>query len=291
MEKDNIIEIKNLSYKYEIYGEETLVKAVEDVSFDVERGSFTAIIGKNGSGKSTIAKCINGLFLPTEGKIFVNGIDTSDEEKIWEIRKSASMVFQNPDNQIVSSIIEDDVAFGPENLGIDPDIIRARVDKALDTVKMGKYRKKGPHQLSGGQKQRIAIAGAVAMEPDCIVFDEPTAMLDPQGRQEVMNIIEELNKKGITVILITHLMEEAVLADKIVVVDEGKLIMEGTPLEIFANREMLVGLKLGLPFEVELAYRLNEEGIKISTEIISENEFVDEIKKLVQSKTNSLGRE
>ncbi len=275
----NIIEVKNVTYKYTVNSEEdTLVKALDDISFEIERGSFTAIIGKNASGKSTIAKCINALYVPTEGKIFVNGLDTSDENNIWEIRKAAGMVFQNPDNQIVSSIIEDDVAFGPENLGIPPEIIRERVDKALDTVGMAKYRKKGPHQLSGGQKQRIAIAGAVAMEPDCIIFDEPTAMLDPQGRDEVMNIISELNEKGITVVLITHLMEEAVLAEKIIVVDDGKLIMEGSPSEVFANREKLLELNLGLPFEVELAYRLKEKGINFSTKIISEDELIKNIK-------------
>ncbi len=277
---NKIVEIKNLSYKYDNHEEESLIKALDDISFSIERGSFTAIIGKNGSGKSTVAKCINGLFVPTEGVVLVNGMSTLEEDKIWEIRKTAGMVFQNPDNQIVSSIVEDDVAFGPENLGIDPLEIRERVDKALETVKMGQYKRKGPHQLSGGQKQRIAIAGAVAMEPECIIFDEPTAMLDPQGREEVMNIIQELNQKGITVILITHMMEEAALADKIIIMDEGKVVLEGTPKEVFVNRELLVTLNLGLPFEVEFAHRVKNLGMDINVDILSEDQMIQELKKL-----------
>ncbi len=278
---ENIIEIENLSFKYDTSEEEeSLVKALDDVSFSIKRGSFTAIIGKNGSGKSTAAKCINGLLVPNEGTVLVNGMSTLEEDMIWEIRKTAGMVFQNPDNQIVSSIVEDDVAFGPENLGIDPLEIRERVDNALETVKMGQYKRKGPHQLSGGQKQRIAIAGAVAMEPECIIFDEPTAMLDPQGRQEVMNIVHQLNQKGITVVLITHMMEEAVLADKIIIMDEGKLVLEGVPKEVFSKRELLTDLSLGLPFEIELAYRIKEMGKDIDVDLLEEKELIEQLKAL-----------
>ncbi len=277
----NIIEIKNLIYIYESSQEEVkLEKAINDVSLEVERGSFTAIIGKNGSGKSTLAKCVNGLFLPSGGQVLVDGMDSSDESKIWDIRQTAGMVFQNPDNQIVSSIVEDDVAFGPENLGIEPELIREKVNKALETVRMGEYRKKGPHMLSGGQKQRIAIAGAVAMEPDCIIFDEPTAMLDPQGREEVMKIIHELNEKGITVVLITHMMEEAALADKIIIMDAGEKILEGTPKEVFGEEKTLKNLSLDVPFPVEVACRLRDRGISISKEVLSVDDLVSELKGL-----------
>ncbi|MDO4746707.1 MAG: ATP-binding cassette domain-containing protein, partial [Bacillota bacterium] len=200
----DFIKVENLVFDYIKNEEGTTLRAIDDVSFTVERGSFTAVIGQNGSGKSTLAKNINGLLTPTSGKVYVDGLDTSDERNIWEVRQKVAMVFQNPDNQIVSSIVEDDVAFGPENLGIDPVEIRRRVDEALMSVEMYEHRKKAPHLLSGGQKQRIAIAGAVAMEPECIVFDEPTAMLDPRGRKEVLDVIHELNSKGITVLLITH---------------------------------------------------------------------------------------
>lgn len=227
-------------------------KALRGVSLDIEKGSFVAIAGMNGSGKSTFAKCLNGLLLPTEGSVRVDGFDTTDEEQIWEIRSRVGMVFQNPDNQIVSSIVEDDVAFGPENLGVEPAEIRRRVDDALKRVGMYDQKDKGAHMLSGGQKQRIAIAGAVAMRPDCIVFDEPTAMLDPRGRAGVMDIIRELNAEGITCILITHFMEEAAQADRVIVMKAGKLFCDRTPEDLFSDREVIDAAGLELPTAIEL---------------------------------------
>lgn len=271
----DFIRIENLIFEY-IKGEDgTAVRAIDDVSFNVEKGSFTAVIGQNGSGKSTLAKNINGLLVPTSGKVFVDGLDTSQMENIWEVRQRVAMVFQNPDNQIVSSIVEDDVAFGPENLGVDPAEIRRRVDEALMGVEMYDFRKKAPHMLSGGQKQRIAIAGAVAMEPECIVFDEPTAMLDPRGRREVLSVIKRLNKKGITVLLITHFMEEAAQADKIIVMDNGVKKMEGTPEEIFLRSGELKALSLGVPPAVDLAMKLRERNIDIPEGILTIDEMVD----------------
>lgn len=271
----DFIKIENLVFDYIKNEDGHTLRAIDDVSFEVQRGSFTAVIGQNGSGKSTLAKNINGLLMPTSGKIYVDGLDTSDEANIWEIRQKVAMVFQNPDNQIVSSIVEDDVAFGPENLGVDPDEIRMRVDEALMGVEMYEHRKKAPHLLSGGQKQRIAIAGAVAMEPECIVFDEPTAMLDPRGRKEVLDVIKKLNAKGITVLLITHFMEEAAQADKIVVMDDGVIKMVGTPDEIFLRAEELKELSLGVPPAVDLAMKLRERDIDIPEGILTIDEMVD----------------
>lgn len=270
----DFIRIENLVFDYIKNEDGHVIRAIDDVSFTVEKGSFTAVIGQNGSGKSTLAKNINGLLTPTAGKVYVDGLDTSDEKNIWEIRQRVAMVFQNPDNQIVSSIVEDDVAFGPENLGIDPAEIRVRVDEALAGVEMYEHRKKAPHLLSGGQKQRIAIAGAVAMEPECIVFDEPTAMLDPKGRKEVLEVIKKLNAKGITVLLITHFMEEAAQADKIVVMDDGVLKMVGTPDEIFLRAKELKDLSLGVPPAVELALKLRERDIDIPEGILTIDEMV-----------------
>ncbi len=271
----DFIRIENLVFDYIKNEDGHTLRAIDDVSFTVERGSFTAVIGQNGSGKSTLAKNINGLLVPTSGKIYVDGLDTSDEANIWAVRQKVAMVFQNPDNQIVSSIVEDDVAFGPENLGIDPDEIRVRVDEALEGVEMYEHRKKAPHLLSGGQKQRIAIAGAVAMEPECIVFDEPTAMLDPKGRKEVLEVIRKLNAKGITVLLITHFMEEAAQADKIVVMDDGVVKMVGTPDEIFLRAEELKALSLGVPPAVDLAMRLRERSIDVPEGILDIDEMVE----------------
>lgn len=271
----DFIRIENLIFEYIKSEDGTAVRAIDDVSFNVEKGSFTAVIGQNGSGKSTLAKNINGLLVPTSGKVFVDGLDTSQLENIWEVRQRVAMVFQNPDNQIVSSIVEDDVAFGPENLGVDPAEIRRRVDEALMGVEMYEFRKKAPHMLSGGQKQRIAIAGAVAMEPECIVFDEPTAMLDPRGRREVLSVIKRLNKKGITVLLITHFMEEAAQADKIIVMDNGVKKMEGTPEEIFLRSGELKALSLGVPPAVDLAMKLRERNIDIPEGILTIDEMVD----------------
>lgn len=270
----DFIKIENLVFDYIKNEDGHTIRAIDDVSFTVERGSFTAVIGQNGSGKSTLAKNINGLLMPTSGKIYVDGLDTSDEANIWKVRQKVAMVFQNPDNQIVSSIVEDDVAFGPENLGIDPDEIRVRVDEALKGVEMYEHRKKAPHLLSGGQKQRIAIAGAVAMEPECIVFDEPTAMLDPKGRKEVMEVIKKLNAKGITVLLITHFMEEAAQADKIVVMDDSLVKMVGTPEEIFLRAAELKALSLGVPPAVDLAMKLRERGIDVPEGILDIDEMV-----------------
>ncbi|MDO4842862.1 MAG: energy-coupling factor transporter ATPase, partial [Phoenicibacter congonensis] len=232
----------------------------------------------NGSGKSTFAKNLNGLMLPTQGTVFVNGMDTKDESALWKIRQNVGMVFQNPDNQMVSAIVEDDVAFGPENLGIAPPEIRERVDMSLKAVGMYDLRKKAPHMLSGGQKQRIAIAGVVAMVPECIVFDEPTAMLDPQGRKEVLDIIDTLNKKvGKTVLLITHFMDEVAGADRVIVMENGRVVMDGTPREIFVRVEELKRLGLDVPFATELAHRLRERGIEIPENVIFMEELADYI--------------
>ena len=271
----DFIKIENLVFDYIKNEDGHTIRAIDDVSFTVERGSFTVVIGQNGSGKSTLAKNINGLLMPTSGKIYVDGLDTSDEANIWDIRQKVAMVFQNPDNQIVSSIVEDDVAFGPENLGIDPAEIRTRVEEALMGVEMYEHRKKAPHLLSGGQKQRIAIAGAVAMEPECIVFDEPTAMLDPKGRKEVLEVIRKLKAKGITVLLITHFMEEAAQADKIAVMDDGVLKMVGTPDEIFLRAEELKALSLGVPPAVDLSMKLRERGIEVPEGILDIDEMVE----------------
>lgn len=246
-------------------------RALDGVSFSVEKGSFVAIVGMNGSGKSTLAKCLNGLLLPTMGSVEINGMKTSDESHIWDIRSNIGMVFQNPDNQLVSSIVEDDVAFGPENLGVDPKEIRERVDEALMRVDMYDCKDKAAHMLSGGQKQRIAIAGAVAMRPSCIVFDEPTAMLDPAGRAKVMGIIEDLNKAGITVILITHFMEEAMEADRIIVMQNGRIIGDKTPSELFADTEFVHEAGLVLPPVIELRDMLGMDKKIMSVEELAEN--------------------
>ena len=269
----DFIEVDNLTFEYE-REDGTRNKALDSVSFSVEKGSFTAIIGQNGSGKSTLARNLNGILVPTSGKILVDGMDTSDDDVIWDIRSKVAMVFQNPDNQIVSSIVEDDVAFGPENLGVDPAEIRKRVDDALKRVEMYEFRSKGPHNLSGGQKQRVAIAGAIAMRPECIVFDEPTAMLDPRGRQEVLDIAKELNAEGITVILITHFMEEAAKADKIIVLDKGLIKLQGAPVDIFRESDVLKEISLGVLSAVELADKLRNRGIHVPDNIIDEDELV-----------------
>ena len=275
MKNDSIIIIKDLTFDYIRDDGEGIIRAVDHVSLEFRRGTFTAILGKNGSGKSTLAKNLNGLLLPTEGEVLVNGFDTRDEEHIWDIRQTAGMVFQNPDNQLVSAIVEDDVAFGPENLGVDPQEIRRRVDKALESVNMGQFKKKPPHLLSGGQKQRIAIAGVVAMRPQCIIFDEPTAMLDPKGRQEIMKIIHELHQDGITVILITHFMEEAAEADRVIVMHEGKVFLDGTPAEVFSQGQRIKEVNLDIPLAVEIGDRLRAKGVNVPSDIISTEEMVD----------------
>ena len=250
------IEIKDLKIKFtkiDESGNEVPGKvALDGVTLDIEKGSFVAIVGMNGSGKSTLAKCLNGLLTPTAGTVVVDGFDTADDETIWDVRSRVGMVFQNPDNQLVSTIVEDDVAFGPENLGIDPAEIRERVDNALIRVGMFELKDRGAHMLSGGQKQRIAIAGAIAMKPDCIVFDEPTAMLDPKGRTGVMSIIKDLHAEGITCILITHFMTEAEQAERIIVLKEGKVLCDRTPAALFSDREMIERAGLEMPPEIEL---------------------------------------
>ena len=272
---DNIITIENLIFEYTRGDESQPIKAIDNLNLEIERGSFTAIIGKNGSGKSTLAKNLNGLLLPTEGVIYVDGFDTRDDDSIWNVRQTAGMVFQNPDNQLVSAIVEDDVAFGPENLGIEPAEIRRRVDKALADVNMGQFKKKAPHLLSGGQKQRIAIAGVVAMKPKCIIFDEPTAMLDPKGRSEIMSIIDELHAEGITVILITHFMDEAVRADRVIIMHEGRILLDGTPQEVFEQEELIRSVNLDVPLMVEMGAKLRKAGIDVPRDIITEEKMVE----------------
>lgn len=273
----NIVEIENLIFEYAANEEEhqELKKAIDNVSFAIEKGTFTAIIGKNGSGKSTLAKNLNGLLIPNSGRILIAGLDTRDDELVWQIRQTAGMVFQNPDNQLVSSIVEDDIAFGPENLGIAPHEIRERVDDSIAAVGMSKFLHDAPHHLSGGQKQRIAIAGVLAMKPDCIIFDEPTAMLDPQGRNDVMKIIKELSKEGITIILITHFMEEAAEADRVIIMNEGKILLDGRPSVVFKQEETLKNANMELPMAVDMAKRLRRRGIEVPDFVTTEEELVD----------------
>lgn len=269
--RDLVVEFTQLTED----GVETAGKrAIKGISLDVQKGSFVAIVGMNGSGKSTLAKCFNGLILPTSGFVTVDGMDTRDDSKLWDIRRRVGMVFQNPDNQIVSSIVEDDVAFGPENLGIPPAEIRERVDQALKQVGMYEHRLKGAHMLSGGQKQRIAIAGAVAMRPECIVFDEPTAMLDPKGRERVMSIIRQLNSEGITAILITHFMSEAVQADRVVVLKNGNVLADRIPREIFSDNELIREAGLELPPVIEL-----REALGLPDSLMTVEDMITELRK------------
>lgn len=257
---------------------ENVTEAVDHVSLDVEQGQFIAILGHNGSGKSTLAKHINAILRPTEGEMTVDGMSTSEEDNVWSVRQAAGMVFQNPDNQIVATIVEEDVAFGPENLGVPTDEIWERVNKALESVNMTMYRGYSPNKLSGGQKQRVAIAGVLAMKPKCIVLDEATAMLDPLGRKEVMSAIIELNKvEKITVILITHYMDEAVLADKIFVMDKGKIAMEGTPRQVFSHVEEIRELRLDVPAATAMAYELRKAGYNIPKDILTRDELVEAV--------------
>ena len=273
--KDDIIQIDHLLFQYQQEETKETVTAVDDVSFSLKRGSFTAIIGRNGSGKSTLAKNLNALLLPSGGAVYVNGYDTKEKDHLWEIRQSAGMVFQNPDNQLVSSIVEDDVSFGPENLGIEPEEIRRRVDEALHKVNMYQHRKRAPHHLSGGQKQRIAIAGVMAMRPECIILDEPTAMLDPKGRAQVMEIVRQLHADGITVVLITHFMDEAAQADRIIIMDQGKAVLDGTPKEVFRHGEKIRDLYLDVPFAVEMARQLRKAGMNVPDDIIENEELTE----------------
>lgn len=267
-------------------GERTSSDILKDISLSIDKGDFVALLGHNGSGKSTFAKHMNAILLPSAGTMTVDGIDTKDESQRFTLRSHVGMVFQNPDNQIVATIVEEDVAFGPENLGIPPQEIRKRVDDALKAVEMYEYREHAPSQLSGGQKQRVAIAGIIAMRPDCIVLDEPTAMLDPSGRREVMNTIHMLNREyGITIVLITHYMEEAAQANRVVVMDDGKVVLDNTPKEVFSHVETLKKIGLDVPQVTELAYRLQQAGCPVDVHMISEEECVASLTKLLSGKT------
>ena len=274
-----MLKIKNLIHDYIDEEENTVVHAIKGVDLEVEKGQFIAVLGHNGSGKSSLAKHINALLMPTKGTVWVDGMETSEEEHLWNIRQTAGMVFQNPDNQIVATMVEEDVAFGPENLCVPTDEIWKRVETSLGAVEMTKYRHKSPLKLSGGQKQRVAIAGIIAMEPQCIVLDEPTAMLDPVGRKEVIETLHYLNReKGITIILITHHMNEVVDADKVFVMDKGKLVMSGTPKEIFSNVEKIKELGLEVPQVTELGYLLKKSGLNIEDGILTIDELVEKVK-------------
>ena len=281
---EDIIVAENVTFEYYRRDEEGNVEgittAVDNVSLTMQKGDFIAVLGHNGSGKSTFAKHINALLYPTEGTLYVDGIDTSDEERLLDIRQSAGMVFQNPDNQIVSTLVDEEVAFGPENIGVPSEEIWERVEKSLKAVGMYEYRNASPNKLSGGQKQRIAIAGIVAMKPKCIVLDEPTAMLDPHGRKDVMKVLHELNRReGVTIILITHYMDEVIDADKVFVMDDGKLVMQGKPREIFSQVDRLKELRLDVPQVTELAYELKKSGLDMPDGILTHEEFRDALKK------------
>lgn len=277
-----MIETKNLSF---IYREEDMEsgeikeeKVLKDINIEIKKGSFTAVLGHNGSGKSTLAKHFNAILLPSGGKVYVKGMDTADENNIFNIRQSAGMVFQNPDNQMVAALVEDEVAFAPENLGVEPKEIRRRVDECLEIVNMTKYAQSSPSKLSGGQKQRVAIASVLAMNPEILILDEPTAMIDPKGRSEVIKTIKMLNEeKDITVVLITHYMDEAAQSDRTVVIDDGEIVLDGTPKEVFKNVEKLKSLGLDVPQVTELAYELRKMGIEISDDVLTVDECFDEI--------------
>ena len=276
----NLIKIAKLIFEYAKYGEDGSVvgvsRAIDNVSIDIEKGSFVAVLGHNGSGKSTLAKHLNAILLPTEGTVWIGEDDTKNSDALWDIRQRAGMVFQNPDNQIIANVVEEDVAFGPENIGVPTREIWRRVDESLKAVGMTAFRKKSPNKLSGGQKQRVAIAGVMAMKPDCIILDEPTAMLDPHGREDVIRTVHELNKQeNITVVLITHYMEEVIDADRIIVMDEGKVVMDGTPKQIFSKVDQLKKYRLDVPQVTELAYELKKEGIPLEDGILTIEELVN----------------
>ena len=283
-----IIKAKDLVHEYirrdEEGNVESIQTALDKVSLDVKKGDFIAVLGHNGSGKSTLAKHINAILEPTEGSLWVDGFDTTDEKNIWDIRQRAGMVFQNPDNQIIASVVEEDVGFGPENIGVPTDEIWQRVEESLKAVGMLKYRAHSPNKLSGGQKQRVAIAGVMAMQPECIVLDEPTAMLDPVGRKEVLEAVHALNReKGVTIILITHYMEEVVEADHVYVMDAGKVVMQGTPRSIFSQVERLKEYRLDVPQVTELAYELKQAGVDLPDGILTREELTEALEKLCQS--------
>ena len=287
MEKDRqIVEMQGVGYVYKAHYEDRAdVRALSDVGLSVYRGEFLVILGRNGSGKSTLARLMNALLLPSEGIVCVNGIDTTNEKQIWDIRRTAGMVFQNPDNQIVGTIVEEDVAFGPENLGVPPAEIRSRVDEALETVGISEYKKHAPHLLSGGQKQKVAIAGILAMKPECIVLDEATAMLDPVGRKDVMKILKKLNKEeGITIIHITHHMDEAAAADRVLVLDKGRTVISGKPGEVFRNVDRIKSLGLDVPQVTELFYELNKQGFDLPLDVLTVEDAFEHLRLLVESR-------
>lgn len=281
----SIVKTDHVSFEYfrrdEEGNVEGITNAVNDVSIEIKQGEFVAVLGHNGSGKSTFAKHLNALVMPTEGTVIIDGMDTTDEDHLWDIRQSAGMVFQNPDNQIICNVVEEDVGFGPENMGIPTEDIWIRVEKSLKAVGMYEFKDASPNKLSGGQKQRVAIAGIVAMKPKCIILDEPTAMLDPNGRKEVINTLHELNRKEkVTIILITHYMNEVVDADRIYVMDSGRLVMQGTPKEIFTQHDKLRELRLDVPQSTQLAYELRKEGVPLPEGILTIDELVNEICRL-----------
>ena len=286
MDNTNIVEFHNVTFCYDAdEGEQQPEPAIRDFTFNVKKGEFVAVLGHNGSGKSTVAKLSNSILIPNEGKVLVKGMDTADEDLSYEIRKTVGVVFQNPDNQIVASIVEEDVAFGPENLGLPREKIRKRVDDSLKAVGMYEYRHHEPHKLSGGQKQRVAIAGIIAMRPECIFLDEPTAMLDPKGRKEVMDTVIKLNKEyGMSVVFITHFMEEAVLADRVAVIDNSRLLLEGTPKEVFKQEDLLRSVGLDIPQITNLAREMKKSGVKVDDSILTLNEFVENITALLGDK-------
>ena len=281
---DKFIELKIVTFSYITeYDDETVkTTALKSISLEINRGEFVAVLGHNGSGKSTLAKLLNAINLPESGKVYINGMDTTDDNNLFDIRKTVGMVFQNPDNQIVATVVEEDVAFALENIGVEPHEIRRRVDEALKTVGMYEYREHAPHKLSGGQKQRIAIAGVLAMKPECIVLDEPTAMLDPIGRREIMATITELNKMGVTIVLITHYMDEAAKAKRVIVVDSGEIIMDDTPKKVFSQVEKLKSIGLDVPQVTELTHELIKEGIPLADDIIDEDECYEALYKLLK---------
>ena len=285
---NSIIEVKNVFFEYNSYDEVEHNKIIgsipvlHDITLSIPKGQFTAVLGHNGSGKSTLAKHFNGILTPTKGSVIVDGIDVADDDTLQKLRQTVGMVFQNPDNQIVATIVEEDVAFALENLGVPPPEIRVRIDEALESVGMSKFAKHAPHQLSGGQKQRVAIAGIIAMNPKCIVLDEPTAMLDPKGRAEVIKTVKKLNREGATVVYITHYMEEAALADRIIVMDNGRVIMDGTPKEVFKEVDRLGEVGLDVPQVTELAYKLRTNGVEFPQDVIELEECADLIVRLLK---------
>ena len=281
----DFIKVEDVSFSYQNEENLKLTKVLSDITIEVNKGEFLALLGHNGSGKSTLAKHFNAMLLPQGGRVFVNGMDTKDQELMYKIRQTVGLVLQNPDNQIIASIVEEDVAFGPENLGLDPSEIRNRVDEALKAVNVYEHRLKAPHKLSGGQKQRVAIAGIIAMQPECIVLDEPTSMLDPRGRKEVIDTIKMLNKKyGITIILITHYMEEAVMADRVIVMDEGKVLISGKPRNVFSKVSTLKSHGLDVPQATDLIERLKEFGFKLPSGVLDEDECTAVLEQLLEAR-------